>query len=482
MPYSIFQKNKDFLAHLPNISSIITASNNVLTDLITDFHIFDRNIYVLLVITELFMPLIHRLLLDEIMRWVERKEIIAIKGPRQSGKTTLLRMIRDRLLNDGKTTEERIVYATFEDRGELDAFSVNPKEYILRHLKGTSRHYFLLDEAQYCKEIGRKLKLLFDLYDNVKFFVTGSSSLELKNETGKYLVGRMLEFELLPLSFEEFLNFKDPKLSELYVAWNRKLIDLIVNGAPLESRRSTDIIGGEISTLLNEFITFGGYPAIVTMDGDKEKRFLLDNLVNTYLDRDIVSFLQITDTIKFRRLLKALSSMDGGLLNVSELSSQIGSYFKELSYLMDVLEQTYVIRRLRPFHLNLLTELRKIPKLYFVDTGLRNALIDNFTSLEGRPDSGVLAENFVLNELSRHVGLNYWRTTSMTEVDFVASGKSILPVEVKYKTMTKPKAGKSFYGFLKNYEVPEALVVTKDFWGRLQSGRTSVNFIPICYL
>ena len=448
----------------------------------TGFQTFDRNIYVMLVITELIMPLINRTLLAEIMLWVDRKEIIAIKGPRQSGKTTLLRMIKDRLLKDGKIAEERIVYVTFEDRAELDAFSVNPKEFIKRHLNGTSRQYFLLDEAQYCQEFGKKLKLLYDFYDNVKLFVTGSSSLELKNETGKYLVGRMLEFELLPLSFQEFLNFKNPKLSELNGAWNSKFVNLVGNGTPFEQRTEADIVSGELSTYLSEFITFGGYPAIVTMDGSDEKKFLLNNLVNTYLDRDIVSFLQITDTIKFRRLLKALASMNGGLLNISELSNEIGSYFRELSYLMDVLEQTYVIRRLRPFHSNLLTELRKVPKLYFVDTGLRNSLIDNFTALDGRPDSGVLAENFVLNELSKHVGLKYWRTTSMTEVDFVTSGKRILPIEVKYKSMVKPKAGKSFYGFLKNYEVPEALVITKDFWGRLQSGKTTVNFTPICYV
>ena len=159
----------------------------------------------------------------------------------------------------------------------------------------------------------------------------------------------------------------------------------------------------------------------------------MKNLVNTYLDRDIVSFLQITDTIKFRKLVTAISIANGGFINMTEMLNQIGSYFKGLAYLMDVLEQMYIIRRIPPYHANLPTELRKTPKVYFVDTGLRNSLIDSFSDMDHRADSGTLAENFVMNELIRSVQLHFWRTTSKAEVDFVTQGTNLTPVEVKFK-------------------------------------------------
>ncbi len=428
------------------------------------------------------MKYIKRLLFDEIKKWIGRKEIIAIRGPRQSGKTTLLKILSEWLADDRDIDENHIIYITFEDRGQLDAFSQNPNDFMERLVKDKKTHYVLLDEAQYCPDLGQKLKLVYDLFDNVKLVITGSSSLELKNQTGKYLVGRLLEFDLMPLNFYEYLNYADEGLARMYLQWHERVMALISEGRDFDIKKDPDILAKEMLKHLDTFVTFGGYPAVVAADGKDEKEMLLRNMLNNYIDKDIVSFLQITDTIKFRKLVTAIAASDGSMIKMEELATQIGSYFKELSKLIDVLEQTYVIRRISPYHKNLLTELKKARKTYFVDIGLRNALIENFSSLENRPDAGVLAENFILNEIFEHSKVHFWRTTAKTEVDFVAEGKSLLPIEAKFQHFANAKVNKSLYGFLGEYKPAEALMITRDFWGERSFKQSKIKFVPICYM
>jgi uncharacterized protein len=139
---------------------------------------------------------------------------------------------------------------------------------------------------------------------------------------------------------------------------------------------------------------------------------------------------------------------------------------------------------LKPFHRNLVTELRKNPKVYFFDFGLRNYAIGNFSKTEMRDDCGKLAENFVLNELKNdNFSVNFWRTTAKAEVDFVLSSvKEIIPLEVKFEKMKKEKTTKSFHSFLNSYKPKRAVMVTRDFWGKTKFGKTNVKFVPVVYL
>ncbi len=429
------------------------------------------------------MTYIDRKLFNEIKEWVQRREIIAIKGPRQSGKTTLLKMLSAWLEDSKHIDKEHIIYTTFEDRGKLDEFSENPKDFIGRKIIDKERYYFLIDEAQYCKDLGQKLKLVYDLFENVKLIITGSSSLELKNQTGKFLVGRILEFELFPLSFYEFLNYKDKGLAKLYALWNESLFSFISGKRKIPViKKEKDPLIGDLLKYLDEYLTYGGYPAVVLAERQEDKVLLLKNLINTYIDRDIFSFLKITDTLKFRRLITAIAALNGGMLNINKLSNEVGSYFKEITNLMDVLEQTYTIRRINPYSKNLVTELKKEQKVYFIDTGLRNALIDNFTSINIRQDAGLLAENFVLNELSLSSKLRFWRTTAKTEVDFVVDGSQPLPIEVKFQRFLNTSGTKSVYGFLNAYASETAMIITKDFWGEKTYQNSRILFIPVVYL
>lgn len=423
----------------------------------------------------------YRTVFDQVTKWIDRREILAIKGPRQSGKTTLLTMLTEWLETERHVPKEQIVYMSFEDRELLDSFTMDPSGLIGSHIADDGKYYFLIDEAQYCNELGQKLKLIYDRYQNAKLIITGSSSLELTAQTGKFLVGRLFEFELLPMNFYEFLLAKDRRLSSLFLKGHARIKELVLKEATFD-HKNKDIFIKELLMQLDEFVRFGGYPEVVKAKNEEEKIAVLKGIVKTYIDKDIISYLHITDTIKFRRFVTLLAASDGSIVIMSEISTQIGSYFKDTEKLFNILEQTYVINTLRPYHRNLVTEMKKNPKVYFVDTGLRNYLIDDTNPMGRRPDTGCLAENFVLNELRQYAKMNFWRTTAKTEVDFIATKKAPIPIEVKFSHFDRPQTERSMYGFIGAYKPKSGVVVTKDFWGKKTVNGTKIRFIPICYV
>ena len=432
------------------------------------------------------MEYLERILLEELKKWTNRREILAIKGPRQSGKTTLLEMLREWLIKEKGVNEKNVIYLTFEDREILEKFDTNAKEFVKRFIQNEKeRYYFLIDEAHYSKEIGQKLKLLYDTHKNIKFIITGSSSMEIISSTAKFLVGRVFSFELLPFNFYEFLNAKDKSLLKIYSEKNKLIKELILKGKNFDIPKD-DIFIKDLLNALKEFLTFGGYPEVVKSRSEEEKKIVLKNIFNTYLEKDIVSFLQITETIKFRKLISTLSSLIGSLINYETLANTCKTYYKDIIRLLDVLEQTYIIRLLRPFHKNLVTELRKNPKIYFLDYGLRNYSINNFIEFELRPDAGKLVENFALNQIkfiSENLFLNFWRTTAKAEVDFILSDVNrVIPIEVKFQSFKREKISKSLYSFISNYRPKYAIVLTKDFWGEREIKNTVIKFIPLVYI
>ncbi|MBN1157485.1 ATP-binding protein, partial [Candidatus Woesearchaeota archaeon] len=429
------------------------------------------------------MEYLERKLFKEVIKWIDRREILVIKGPRQSGKTTLLHMIEAWLVNSKKINPGRITFITFEDRELLEQFSTDPKCFVKRFSEEKEKHYLLIDEAHYCTELGQKLKLLYDLNENIKFIIAGSSSFELTTQTGKFLVGRMFSFELLPFSFYEFLLAKDKNLAKIYLEQNEGMKNLILKCRELKYERN-DIFINELLRYLEEYLVFGGYPEVVKTDNPDEKRIILKNIFNTYLEKDILAQMQITDLVKFRKLVSMLSSALGSIASYEKLASGCNSHFKEIIKLLDILQQSYIVQLLRPYHNNLVTELRKNPKIYFYDVGLRNYAINNFNKLDIRNDSGELAENFVLNEIrSLELDINFWRTTAKAEVDFILSrGNHVVAVEAKFENMKKPKTTKSFHSFLNAYKPKIAIIVTKNLWAEKKINETTVKFVPIVYI
>ena len=420
-----------------------------------------------------------RSILPKLLKWLDRREAYVIKGPRQSGKTTLLKILEKEL----EKKKKNVVFLNFEDPDILEAFEKNPKEYVKSFLTKPEKYYFLMDEYHYVKEPGKKLKLLYDTFENLKFIVTGSSSLELSGAMARFLVGRVFFFELFPFSFYEFLLAKNSRLARIYEERNSKIKEFFLKG---KIEIEEDIFLKEFIPLLNEYVTFGGYPAVIKAEDFETKRTILKNIYDTYISKDVVEFLRISDAFKYRSIVRTLATLIGNLLNYNEICSTCQSYYKEVKRIISILFETYIINLIQPFYRNPITELKKIPKIFFLDLGLRNYVIDNFNSIEKRTDGGAIVENFVflsLRNIFPEKIINYWRTIAKAEVDFVVRlNDKIIPVEVKCQTFKKPKISRGFRSFIESYKPERALIVTKDFWSKIKISNTTILFVPACYL
>lgn len=427
-----------------------------------------------------------RFLLEDLKKWISRREIYAIKGPRQAGKTTLLKMLENWLVAERKTDPGKIVSITFEDEDLLEKFAQDPKGYVKSFVgEDKDKWYFFIDEFQYLEKGGRILKLLYDIYPNVKFIITGSSSLELANKTAKYLVGRVFFFNLWPVSWEEFLKIKSQQLYNVFKEKNQEIRDFISDGKDFKDF-TNDIFQADFQKLFEEYAIWGGYPAVIAANNDETKRVILKNIYSTYITEDITELLKITDHSTFKKLVSVLAAQNGNLLNYNNLTADAQSYFKEIKHYLSILEQTYIIFLVAPYSTNRISEIKKSQKSYFINVGLRNYILDNFSSLESRVDSGSLAENVVFSFLKFDALENrricYWRTTAGAEMDFVlADEKTITPIEVKYANFKSAQITRSFRSFLETYPSKTAFVLTKGFAGEMKVNESRIKFVPVWY-
>lgn len=412
------------------------------------------------------MAYIKREIEPEVEKWLDSREIIAIRGPRQSGKTTLLKRLESILKAKG-VVEERVHYISLEDDLTRMKFEEDPKEFVEFHMVSKGRHYFLFDEVQYVKDAGKKLKAVFDFFSNAKLIISGSSSFDLTS-LGSYLVGRIVFFNLYPFSFLEFLRVKGEKYEKLHEK-------LSISLGKKDLKVGETVFLNDLNKFLHEYLTFGSYPRIVLEGSRDKKKELLKNLFTTYVEKDIVALYGIRHREKAVKLLKAASSILGSVISYETLSENSGLKYHEVREILPLLEDSFVIFVVKPFYKNLLNEIRKNPKIYFVDFGVRNHLAENFENPEFAP----LYENFVHNELKRRYQVKYWRTTAKTEVDFIVEyKKEIMPVEVKIK----PKITRSFRSFIESYKPKKALVLNLNAVDKTRIDNCNVSIVPFAYI
>lgn len=416
---------------------------------------------------------VHRQLEQEIKPFLKRKEILAILGPRQSGKTTFLEFLAKEL----KKTKS-VKFLTFEKRGDLELFQSNIEDFKKLY---QSYQVIIIDEFQYAKDGGQKLKYLFDT-TKTKFIISGSSSLDIVFQTGKYLVGRMMNFYLWPFSFREYLSFQDKDIFSLF-------IDSFPSSEIIFEKKEVASFGAEINLRIQkhfeEYLLFGGYPAVVLAPSLVEKKKVLESIMENYLLKDIRGLLHLATEENLLRLAKLLANQIGNLIEYKELGGASGLNYKNLLDHLEILKKTYIIDLIKPYFKNKRTELVKNPKVYFIDSGLRNFTVSDFRKVGERDDLGHLTENFVFSELRKNRGplspLNFWRSKSKAEVDFIIEREGdIIPLEVKYSE--NPSVGKSLYSFIDKYKSPEAFVLTKGFSGQIKWKNSKINFIPVYYL
>ncbi|QDW27620.1 ATP-binding protein [Pedobacter sp. KBS0701] len=362
-----------------------------------------------------------------------------IIGPRQIGKTTLVKQLAEQLQKDN----ELVYFLTFEDPVILEAVNHHPENifnYTLlpADLPADKRLYVIIDEVQYAKEPSNFLKLLYDKYSpKLKIIATGSSAFYIDKSFKDSLAGRKKVFEFFPLAFDEFLHFKGE--DDLIAEWEQLKKRVTYQG--LQRNR--------INALFDEYLVYGGYPAVVLADTEQEKQEMLKELINSYMKKDVLE-AGIKEELKFFQLARLLADQTGSLVNHHELGNTLQLASSTVENYIYLMQKTFIVQLLSPFYGNVRKELTKMPKIYFNDNGLRNALLNNFSKLNDRADKGKLLENYVycrLRQLHDSDSLLFWRTADGNEVDFVVEEqiKKGLAYEVKYHDLQfKPNKYKKF--------------------------------------
>ena len=367
--------------------------------------------------------MIERLLSDLIEKRLYRNKAIIVVGPRQVGKTTLLRM----LVAD---TQSKVLMWNC-DEPDVRRKLAEPTSTELRAEIGDA-DLILIDEAQRVKNIGITLKLIIDNFPENQLVVTGSSAIELSNSINEPLTGRKYEYAMYPFSAEELIN---------------------EFGAQDERR------------MLERRLVYGTYPEVVNNAG--EEREVLTDLVGSYLYKDIFSFQDVRKPEVIEQLLQALALQVGSEVSFNELGRLLGLNSVTVQRYIDLLEKSFVVFHLRSFSRNVRSELKKSRKIYFWDNGVRNAIIGDFKTLGLRPDVGALWENYVISERLKHNAYNsfygksyFWRTQLQQEVDYVEDIDGALHAyEFKWSKTKQPRLTETF---AKNYPDHTFEVVSPD--------------------
>ena len=387
--------------------------------------------------------LFKRDIVDQILEYINTDELLVLHGARQVGKSSILFWLEDYL----KQKNQKVFYIDLEDsrfvrvldQGVDEFLKLLQEEGVLnKQSKKENKLYVFIDEIQYLKNPSSFLKLIADHHKYLKLVVSGSSSFEIKSKFKDSLVGRSINFEIFNLSFSEFLLFKnyffDAKTS-------------------LTIKKQQ-----ELKKLYKEYVLYGGYPKIVLTSKKEHKEKYLQQIIDTYVRQDIRDLAEIKDLEKFNKLLEALASQSGSMLQFSELSNTCNLAVQTVEKYLFILENTYILKLVRPYHKILRSELFKTPKIFFYDTGLMQMLwLKELpkTIMGNVFETSVFAE-FVKKYLKDNI--YYWRTKDKKEIDFIVKSKNkILPVEVKLN-LNKFNA-KTLQYFNKYYQIKKYKVV-----------------------
>lgn len=395
-------------------------------------------------------------ILESLKKHLSDKRHSILIGARQVGKTTVVKQLAAFLKSENK----KVYYLTFEDPAILANINEHP-ENIFNYtdhpndLSSRQRIYIIIDEVQYAKDPSNFLKLLYDKYENkVKIIATGSSAFYINRDFKDSLAGRKKIFELYTLSFKEFLQFKN----------SDELLDEYIK---MQKRSTyTSLKEKQLRLYFNEYLNYGGYPAVVLEKNIGYKKELLAELVNSYMKKDIQE-AAIREELKFFNLVKILSHQTGNLVNQHELSNSLKTAVGTIDNYLYLLSKCFHIHLLPPKSGNIRKELTKMPKIYFNDLGMRNYLCNTFNKIELRHDKGALIENYAYIRLRDMYGLDslrFWRTADGNEVDFVIEENlnKGLAYEIKYsETQFKSSKYKKFKEAYTDYKL-KLLVYEKE--------------------
>lgn len=406
--------------------------------------------------------MIQRTLFSELKTHLDKPEISILIGPRQAGKTTLMRLLEDDLKRQGKRT----VFFNLDIEHDKNFFRSQNLFLQKLHLElGKNPAYVFIDEIQRKEDSGLFLKGMYDMKLPYKLIVSGSGSLELKEKIHESLTGRKRLFEITTLSFLEFLNYRtDYRYQKQFAQF-------------------LDLEKEKVDLLLAEYLRFGGYPRLVLENQASEKQKIIAEIYQSYLEKDIAYLLGVEKSEAFTNLVKILASQIGQMVNLSELSATTGLAISTVKQYLWYLQKTFVVEKNTPFFKNIRKEITKSPIIYFYDLGLRNYAIGKFTDFSDEGD-GFLFQNFVFNILKNQIvdtpaTLHFWRTKDQAEVDIIIDQKSqIIPVEIKNSRLKKDFVPASLKSFIKKYQPKQAWIINLSYESRLRIDKTEIKILP----
>mgnify|MGYP000883091556 FL=1 len=374
---------------------------------------------------------------------------LLIVGPRQSGKSTLAW----RLL---QSCSPNILYLNLEDPllrsalgGAIDLVALLRESY--QFIKAV-----FLDEAQHLADAGLFVKGLVDAKPGIPVLVTGSSSFHLMSKTRESLAGRADRLRLLPFSLKELLLHEKP-------------------ANPIASKNHS-------KNIFARQMIYGSYPAVYLANDDQDRARLLSDLAEALILRDASDLFRIRRVDVFRKLLTLLARQTGSLVNFSELASICRVDAGTIHAYVEILEESHIVKVIRPFAGGKRRELTTSPKVYFVDNGIRNQLLNSFsTDISLRTDKGALMENWVFSELYKRLPLmasiHFWRSKAGGEVDFVVeqAGK-LMALEVKAANLDRPRLSRSAHSFIEAYQPERFVVLNLSLETHLTADNRTIEF------
>ncbi len=396
--------------------------------------------------------MIKREIEEKLLKLYEKKEILALIGARQVGKTTLMNFLYEK-------TKGKKQFISFNVSSILFSFENDLENFIEAYVK--PNEYLFIDEFQYAKDGGKKLKRIYDEF-KIKIVISGSSVPELSIHSLQYLVGRVLIVNIYHLSFKEYLRYKNEGLYNLYLKGF--------------TETSFELVRKEFE----EFLIYGAYPETILENDFKLKEEVISSLVNTYLLKEVRDILQYKNSFEFEKVLEGLSINLGSMLNKSSLASDLSITRYKIDEILSLLEKTYVINTLKPISNSKIKELVKSPKIYFQDLGFRNYLIKNFNKLSIRTDKGYLYENFVLSEMIKSgFSSKFYNYKNGSEVDFVitSNGKTV-GFEIK-SSLSNMNVEKSISGFIEKINPSIIYVLNEKIYGEREINGVKVVFTHI---
>jgi len=393
-----------------------------------------------------------RFLFNSIVKEIESKQIISLIGLRRTGKTTILKQVIDHLIKSKKVKREYILFYSFdEEQPKIEEIVTEYETKLGKELLDIKdRIYIFLDEIQKLKNWQNQVKYYYDNYQNIKFFVSGSSSLFIKKHTQESLTGRIYEFVLNPLSFEEFLIFKN-------------------KGQILKKKRLFE------DTLKKEFLSYQKRQFIELIDESEERvAKYIKTMIEKIVYQDIPKIFPIENEELLMRILKIIASNPGMLSDYGSLSKELGISRVTLSNYFFYLNESFLIKKLYNFSRNMLTSEKKMKKFYLATTSF-------FSFLNNEIDESKLIENLIVAFVDAKF---FWRTPQKYEVDIILKEKNkIIPIEVKYKDYISKKDTKNLLRFCEKFNIEEAVMITQSKSNEeifeLKSGnRVKIKFIP----